>query len=185
MNFRISAPHDFRRTRAVSPHTWISARGAYFLGGKAEYTRVRTCFEYTMRLECAAITNDKRVCARFCVPNTTWKLTTNEFGRGRYVEATATPGQRPPVDIYLGLGGTGGAWRLAPRVGCYPQHYEDTGALRSCDVIGAHTRSAGGNSLGRHAGHGHFGPDARPFLDMSIFTLGCLPCRDGWWASVP
>jgi len=89
---RISAPHDFqvRRTRAVSPHTWISARGAYLLGGKAEYTRVRTCFEYTMRLECAAITNDKRVCARFCVPNTTWKLTTNELGRGRSVEATAT-----------------------------------------------------------------------------------------------
>ena len=69
---------------------------------------MRTCFEYTMRLECAAITNDKRVCARFCVPNTTWKLTTNEFGRGRYVEATATPGKRPSVDISLGLGGTGG-----------------------------------------------------------------------------
>ena len=36
--------------------------------------------------------------------------------------------------------------------------------FRSCDVIGAHARSAGGKPLGRHAGHGHFRPRWQAFL---------------------
>ena len=142
---------------------------------------MRTCFEYTMR----PLPTTSEFVHGFASRTRPGNSPRTSLGE----DATLRPQQpraRDHQSIYsLDSAAREGAWRLAPRVGCYPQHYEDTGALRSCDVIGAHTRSAGGNSLGRHAGHGHFGPDARPFLDMSIFTLGCLPCRDGWWASVP